>query len=74
MRVAGLLSISGAIAVSVIAIAGLLLAQDTKVKSNEIGGVVTSSKGPEAGVWVIAETNDTNSECPTTAIEFSSSM
>ena len=24
-----------------------------------IGGVVTSSKGPEAGVWVIAETRDT---------------
>ena len=24
-----------------------------------IGGVVTSSKGPEAGVWVIAETTDT---------------
>ena len=24
----------------------------------DIGGVVTSSKGPEAGVWVIAETND----------------
>ena len=22
------------------------------------GGVVTSAKGPEAGVWVIAETND----------------
>jgi hypothetical protein len=24
----------------------------------DIGGVVTSTKGPEAGVWVIAETND----------------
>jgi hypothetical protein len=23
---------------------------------DNIGGVVTSSKGPEAGVWVIAET------------------
>jgi len=30
----------------------------TSVKSNEIGGVVTSAKGPEAGVWVIAETTD----------------
>jgi hypothetical protein len=29
-----------------------------KVGSNEIGGVVASSKGPEAGVWVIAETTD----------------
>ena len=25
---------------------------------NNIGGVVASSKGPEAGVWVIAETHD----------------
>src|SRR5271166_3659133 len=27
-----------------------------KIKSGDIGGVVSSSKGPEAGVWVIAET------------------
>src|SRR5881397_1856728 len=26
---------------------------------DDIGGVVTSSRGPEAGVWVIAETRDT---------------
>ena len=43
-------------------VAGFLVAQTStssvKVKSNEIGGVVSSSKGPEAGVWVIAETND----------------
>ena len=26
--------------------------------NDDIGGVVTSSKGPEAGVWVIAETRD----------------
>ena len=25
---------------------------------SDIGGVVTSAKGPEAGVWVIAETAD----------------
>jgi hypothetical protein len=29
-----------------------------KIKNDDIGGVVTSSKGPEAGVWVIAETKD----------------
>lgn len=29
-----------------------------QLKSNEISGVVTSSKGPEAGVWVVAETSD----------------
>jgi hypothetical protein len=34
-------------------------AQTVPVKKNEIGGVVTSPHGPEAGVWVIAETNDT---------------
>src|SRR6266550_4714917 len=28
------------------------------MNSSDIAGVVTSSKGPEAGVWVIAETKD----------------
>src|SRR5215471_14684238 len=28
------------------------------VDADDLGGVVTSSKGPEAGVWVIAETGD----------------
>src|SRR5215510_8795357 len=31
---------------------------DVKVGSTDLGGIVTSSKGPEAGVWVIAETSD----------------
>ena len=30
----------------------------TQIKNDDIGGTVTSSAGPEAGVWVIAETND----------------
>ncbi|MES2565058.1 MAG: carboxypeptidase-like regulatory domain-containing protein, partial [Pseudomonadota bacterium] len=29
-----------------------------RVGANDIGGVVTSAQGPEAGVWVIAETTD----------------
>ncbi len=29
------------------------------VGSNDLGGIVRSGKGPEAGVWVIAETTDT---------------
>ena len=29
-----------------------------KIDSDDIGGTVTSTKGPEAGVWVIAETSD----------------
>src|SRR6266568_9653929 len=28
------------------------------VGASDLGGVVTSASGPEAGVWVIAETND----------------
>src|SRR5262245_19550342 len=31
--------------------------------SGAISGVVRSSKGPEAGVWVIAETDDTPTHC-----------
>ena len=33
-------------------------AADMQVGADNIGGTVTSSKGPEAGVWVIAETTD----------------
>src|SRR5918999_2104937 len=29
-----------------------------RIDNDDIGGVVTSAKGPEAGVWVIAETDD----------------
>src|SRR5262245_56143732 len=35
-----------------------LRAQSVSVGANDIGGVVTSSSGQEAGVWVIAETTD----------------
>ena len=28
------------------------------IDNDDIGGVVTSSKGPEAGVWVVAETKE----------------
>ena len=31
---------------------------EPKIQADDIGGIVTSSKGPEAGVWVIAETTD----------------
>src|SRR5262245_49187688 len=33
-------------------------AGDVDIDADDIGGIVTSSKGPEAGVWVIAETRD----------------
>ena len=35
-----------------------LVAQPPAIHSDDIGGVVASAKGPEAGVWVIAETTD----------------
>lgn len=31
---------------------------DVRVRANEFGGVVSGAAGPEAGVWVIAETTD----------------
>ena len=66
MRRARILYFGGAI---VLAIAGFLMTARTslhaqqqrasvQVGPNDIGGVVSSSKGPEAGVWVIAETTD----------------
>ena len=33
-------------------------AQQVTIGSDDIGGVVTGPNGPEAGVWVIAETTD----------------
>ena len=54
--------------IALVALAGIFIAtrtnldaqqkSSTQVKPGDIGGVVTSSKGPEAGVWVIAETTD----------------
>ncbi len=38
--------------------AGPATAHDVAIDSDDIGGVVTGSSGPEAGVWVIAETRD----------------
>src|SRR5690349_1656110 len=58
MRTAALLCVSTVIATG---IAGYLEAGQNatvRVKGDEIGGVVSSAHGPEAGVWVIAETTD----------------
>jgi hypothetical protein len=35
-----------------------LTAQTVRIDADDIGGVVTGVRGPEAGVWVIAETTD----------------
>ena len=52
-----------AIAACVAAALGVLYAQQppastVSIGSTDLGGVVTSPNGPEAGVWVIAETTD----------------
>ncbi len=52
-----------AVAVLLAAVMGLLghglnARQAVEIDNDDIGGVVRSSNGPEAGVWVIAETTD----------------
>src|SRR5262245_9689930 len=50
----------GAVAVAVAASLTYVRAQQPAIAldADDIGGVVKSAKGPEAGVWVIAETKD----------------
>ena len=38
--------------------AGQPAADAVRIDADDLGGLVTSAKGPEAGVWVIAETTD----------------
>jgi hypothetical protein len=44
--------------VAAILVSGRLVAQAPTVDPDNIGGVVRGPRGPEAGVWVIAETRD----------------
>ena len=44
--------------VATIAIAATAMGQIVPVDDDDLGGVVRSDKGPEAGVWVIAETTE----------------
>jgi hypothetical protein len=41
-----------------IALVGARQPDTVQVDADDIGGIVTGAKGPEAGVWVIAETTD----------------
>jgi hypothetical protein len=47
-----------ALGISAFIVASLATTSPTQIKSDDIAGTVTSSAGPEAGVWVIAETKD----------------
>lgn len=51
---------AAALCASTYLVCGAVFAADKAVQidANDIGGVVASTKGPEAGVWVIAETKD----------------
>jgi len=64
MRIAGVVSlVSAGLALALFVAADAGRAQQAggeavPIDSDDIGGVVTSANGPEAGVWVIAETHD----------------
>src|SRR3989454_7057941 len=67
MRTTRMLNLAGMVAVGFAlylapSLVGLRASQLTVgpivLDTNDIGGLVTSTKGPEAGVWVIAETTD----------------
>ena len=59
MRTLRVLSFAGILAAALyMASTRAQMQAQTNLKPTDIGGVVSSSKGPEAGVWVIAETTD----------------
>ena len=53
-----LLTLAGFVVLAMTLPSGLYAQQTVSVGATDIGGVVTSAAGPEAGVWVIAETTD----------------
>ena len=67
MRTRRMLNLAGMVAVgfavylapSLVGLRALqLTGEPIAINTNDIGGVVASEKGPEAGVWVIAETTE----------------
>jgi hypothetical protein len=57
-RTASIGLLSASVAALLFAAGQPAAAQQVRVDADDIGGVVTGAKGPEAGVWVIAETKD----------------
>ncbi len=55
---ARLRALATAVAALTLPLGGGALAQSVTIDDNDIGGVVTGPNGPEAGVWVIAETSE----------------
>jgi hypothetical protein len=56
--VAAAFAIAGMVAGIRMPVAALQNASSVSVDADDIGGVVMGAKGPEAGVWVIAETSE----------------
>src|SRR5262245_25550100 len=52
------IAIAALIVVSPAGMTARQAASDIKLDPDDIGGVVTGASGPEAGVWVIAETTE----------------
>jgi hypothetical protein len=48
--------------------AGQQAAETVRIDNDDIGGTVTGSKGPEAGVWVIAETTELGTKFSRTVV------
>src|ERR1044071_79511 len=57
-RTASIGLLSASVAALLFAAGQPAAAQQVRIDADDIGGVVTGAKGPEAGVWVIAETRD----------------
>ena len=53
-----MIGIAALLAASAVRLSGQQNAVAVRIDSDDIGGVVSGTKGPEAGVWVIAETAD----------------
>src|SRR5437773_11159837 len=57
-RVLGFFALAVFLSASLRIASGFQTSADVRIDADDIGGVVSSTKGPEAGVWVIAETSD----------------
>jgi hypothetical protein len=55
---AALIAITAVLAGSAVRLGAQQAASAVPIDGDDIGGVVTGPNGPEAGVWVIAETTD----------------
>ena len=58
LRTGVVIALTALLAVMLAGLAAAQSSETVRVGNADLGGVVTSAKGPEAGVWVIAEATD----------------